>query len=73
MEETTFKAMTKTQTSFRLPALNGKKTPEHGSEKFTPAVTQGREQQLADIARHSDSDAAECAAADLLHEFPNRN
>jgi hypothetical protein len=62
---------TKTRDPFRTPALAGSRATEQHAG-FTPEVTQGREQQLADIARHSDSDAGECAAADLLHEFPNR-
>lgn len=55
---------------FRKPSLASSTASEQDAG-FTPEVTQGREQQLADIARHSDSDAAECAAADLLREFPN--
>lgn len=33
-------------------------------------VTDERARQLKDIARHSDGDATECAAADLAREFP---
>jgi hypothetical protein len=62
---------TKTRDPFRTPSLAGSRESEQDAG-YTPAVTQGREQQLADIARHSDSDAAECAAADLPREFPNR-
>lgn len=61
----------RTPNFFRTPSLAGSRVSEHEAGRFTPEVTQGREQQLADIARHSDSDAAECAAADLLREFPN--
>ena len=35
----------------------------------SPVAPTGRERELADIAQHSSSDAAECAAADLWHEF----
>lgn len=59
----------KTPDSFRAPSLAGTKASEQDAG-FLPEVTQGREQQLADIARHSSSDAAECAAADLLREYP---
>lgn len=31
-----------------------------------------RRQQLEDICQHADTDNAECAAADLTREFPNR-
>lgn len=37
---------------------------------ITPADE--RERQLEDIVRGSNQDAAECAAGDLLHEFPSR-
>ncbi len=43
---------------------------------FRAAGTKGtdieRKQQLEDICQHADTDSAECAAADLAREFPNR-